>query len=135
MIFVYILGMESLIRNRKSSKATVREKNVRGARIDPLPPLLIEAIEASPGVVIQEGDHVKKGPEEAYPNNMTRALSKSTTIEHGPKLRLVGDRLFQTKLRPVFDPSDVVEVDKSKQTIFSVTTGLQPRTFEQPAES
>ena len=134
-ILLSCLGMESLVRGQKGSKASVREKKVRGARIDPLPPLLIEAIDAAPGVVIQEGEHVKKGPEEAYPNNITRAIGKSSTIGQGPKLRLVGDRVFQSKLRPIFDPSDVVEIDSKKQNIFAVTSGIQQRAFEQTTES
>ena len=126
-----ILGVDTHVRSQKGSKASVREKKVRGARIDPLPPLLIEAIEASPGVVIQEGEYVKKGPAEVYPNNVSRALAKTSA---GPMLRMVGDRVFRSQMRPIFDPSDVVEVDSKKQSVYAVSAGLH-RTLEQTAES
>ena len=119
------------MRSNKGSKSTIREKRIQGARIDPLPPLLIETIDASPGVVIQEGEHIKKGPEETFPNTYRKNVRAS-----GSLLRLVGDQLFQSQVRPALDPSEVVKVDQTqKQVQYAVPPGIQPSAYKRTAET
>lgn len=132
---VTFLG-QPLVRNQKDIRSFVRERKVLGARFDPLPPLLIDTIDVSPGVVIHEGDHVKKGPEEKYPISVFRSLHKKMS-DHTSSFRVLGDNLSQSLSRPIIDPREMVQTVQGApgQTIFAVSPGIQPLSIVKTAET
>lgn len=79
------------------------------ARIDPLPPSLIDTISASPGVIIREGGQIKSGPEEKYPAGLCQASKNAESAQHGrPILRLLGSTMISNRLRPTVEPRAII---------------------------
>ncbi|XP_076807769.1 uncharacterized protein C2orf81 homolog [Clavelina lepadiformis] len=104
-------GPESSPRNIPSASQI---KKSREARIDPLPPSLIDTIDASPGVIIREGDHVKEGPDEKTAMRIGPADYHLKECKQ-PVLRLLGRK--SAALRPTIDPQDVVQNVTTSNTV------------------
>nr|CAB3226834.1 uncharacterized protein C2orf81 homolog [Phallusia mammillata] len=111
-----------------------RKKHTR-ARIDPLPPSLIDTIDASPGVIIREGGQIKSGPEEKYPAGLFQASKNVEAVQRKPILRLLGSTKVNYRLRPTVDPGQIVGDVQSESNNFSVHKVLPPVMSPQTATS
>ncbi|XP_078495957.1 uncharacterized protein LOC100177758 [Ciona intestinalis] len=99
-------GSKGFSRSGGVASSVVRERQIKGARIDPLPPSLIDTIDASPGVIIREGGQMKTGPIEQF----TSGISKIPNIESEATVQLVGKHQISIRnsRRPTINPKDLM---------------------------
>lgn len=109
---------------------------------EPLPPSLIDSIDASPGVVITEGDQVKVGSRSKSPSSQVYAQGTSeegsivgsvTVSTKGSRtLRLLGapssSGSNDAGIRPILSPSQVLAGSPNVTSPFSVTSPSQAMT-------
>lgn len=130
-------------RYRRASVNASRHRNIPASRrlhqdsfVEPLPPSLIDSIDASPGVVITEGDQVKVGSRTKSPSSQVRAPvlsddgsivgSVTVSVKGSRTLRYLGGEAASSSstneggIRPVLNPSQVIAGSPTVTSPFSV---------------
>lgn len=109
---------------------------------EPLPPSLIDSIDASPGVVITEGDQVKVGSRSKSPSSQVYApgISDEGSIVGSVTVSTKGSRTLRllgapsssgsndARIRPILSPSQVLAGSPNVTSPFSVSSPSQAMT-------
>jgi hypothetical protein len=86
----------------------------RHTKIDPVPPTMLETIDASPGVSVSEGGLTKVGPEGKVPFGYTQQLFPRNLISNNgitTSMRLLGSRTVESEqlIFPTIQPKDLFD--------------------------